>query len=42
MSRSPRMSVSEITARVSVSNPASSGSTTRWIRLGSCDLAASQ
>jgi len=41
-SRSPRMSVSLMTARLSVSNPPSSGSTTRCGVLGSLALAACQ
>ena len=41
-SRSPRMSVSEMTARLSVSKPASSGSTTRCGCFGSAALAACQ
>ena len=40
--RSPRMSVSEITARLSVSKPPSSGSTTRSSFFGSAALAACQ
>ena len=40
--RSPRMSVSEMTARLSVSKPWSSGRTTRCGVLGSLALAACQ
>ncbi len=41
-SRSPRMSVSEMTARLSVSKPVSSGSTARCGFFGSAALAACQ